>query len=127
MGAADQLRNAAAKARKRYDGTFRRLVDLAHDSITVGSPLTGAPGQPVGTGTLRDSWEKSYPAPNTALIATSEPYARQEEDGISYAHGGKSPIDQHSGVGGPHSLKLTVAGMQRLLDAAVEEELRAEP
>lgn len=120
MSAGDQLRRIGRKAPVVYDSVFTRLVDLAHESIQVGSPLTGAPGQQVDEGTLRASWQKFYPTPGTALIATDRPYAQQEEDGISYAHGG-TPITQRSEVGGPGSRALTVAGMQRLADQAVRD------
>jgi hypothetical protein len=125
MGASEQLRSIGEKARRHYNAVFQRLPDLALNSIRDGSPLTGAPGQPVGRGELRDSWTRSDIAPGEVLLSTRLPYARQEEDGISYAHGGE-PIQQHAGSGGPHSVKLTAAGMQRLVDQAVDDELRTE-
>lgn len=120
MSAADDMRRIGRNAQRDYHDVFTRTVDLAHDSIQNGSPLTGAPGQQVDQGTLRASWQKWYPSSTEAMIATDRPYAQQEEDGISYAHGGK-PIVQRSQVGGPHSRKLTVAGMQRIVDQATAE------
>lgn len=84
-------------------------------SIVEGSEITGAPGQQVDSGELKGSWQRWFTSPTEQIIATDKPYALQEEDGISYAHGGK-PIVQHSAVGGPHSTKLTVAGFSKIVE-----------
>jgi hypothetical protein len=131
VSAADDLRRIAIKGVTNYRALFPGVVDLAHDSIQNGSALTGSPGQPVGQygpgyhpgkvgGVLKASWQKWYPSPTEAMIATDAPYALQEEEGISYAHGGE-PITQRSSVGGFHSRKLTVAAMQRIVDFVTQQ------
>jgi hypothetical protein len=101
-----------------------------HESIAVGSPITGSPGQPVGQygpgyhagevgGTLRASWQVEFPTDDTARVTTKSDWAEQNEDGIARPGGG--PYLQRSGVGGRHSVALTLAGAQRLLDHVVKE------
>lgn len=113
MSAADDLRAIRKKVETRYSEIFTGVVDLAHDSIQNGSPITGSPGQQVDKGDLKASWQKWYPSPNEAMIATDKPYAEQEEEGI--AASGKT-IVQRSKVGGPHSRALTIAGLQTITD-----------
>ncbi|HXG70336.1 MAG TPA: hypothetical protein VNJ04_06940 [Gemmatimonadaceae bacterium] len=93
------------------------VVEKAHESIQTGSPITGAPGQPVDTGALRASWQVEYPAANEALISTNLEYAQPIEDGIG-KHG---PLQLRSAVGGWHSLKMTVAGFQRIVNHVTRE------
>lgn len=51
-----------------------------------------------------------------ALVATKLEYAPAIEDGIG-PHG---PMSLRSAVGGFHSVKITVAGAQRIVDEAVK-------
>lgn len=102
----------------------RKLPPMAHDvfvnvasavkqSITDGSAVTGAPGQPVQTGNLKASWQLTFESPTEALIATNVEYAPAIEEGI--ARGGK-PMHLRSQVGGFHSVALSAAGLQRICD-----------
>lgn len=118
MSASDDLRAVRRTLETRYPDVFTGLVDLAHDSIQNGSPITGAPGQQVDHGDLKASWQKWYPSPEEAMISTDSPYAEQEEEGI--AASGKA-ITQRSQVGGPHSRKLTVAGLPAILDIVTRQ------
>jgi len=89
------------------------IVARMHESIRgtgTPDPLTGAPGQPVDTGFLRNSWQTRFEG-DTGIISTNAAYARGIEDGIS-ASG--TPIRFKSKVGGAHSVKLTVAGASRI-------------
>lgn len=93
-----------------------------HNSIVFGSPLTGAPGQvvaDVGGGNLRDSWQLTFPTPDTAMSATKVAYAQSNEDGIARPGGG--PYIQRSAIGGRHSVALTVAGFQKIVDHVVRQ------
>ena len=45
---ADLLREFAAKVERRTQTVFLNTVSAAHESITIGSAVTGSPGQPVG-------------------------------------------------------------------------------
>lgn len=61
----------------------QRLLDACaaavYQSIVHGSPITGAPGQPVATGELRDSWEIKRISSERREISTTSPYARAIE------------------------------------------------
>ena len=91
-----------------------------HRSVQEGSPITGAPGQPVDTGALRASWQIQFESPYTALVSTNLDYAPAIEDGV----GPFGPMTQRSLVGGYHSVKLTIAGWQRVVDATVAKVVK---
>lgn len=111
----DQLRAWAAEIKEREQRVFAGCVAAAKQSITLGSAITGAPGQPVDTAELRDSWTEEHTGPREAVIYTDKVYARSIEDGVSYAHDGQ-PLTLRSQVGGFHSVKLTRRGWQALVD-----------
>jgi hypothetical protein len=105
--------------RKTEQVTDRVLLDAAmtvHRSITVGDPLTGAPGQPVDTSNLKDSWGpvpvKS--APGVYDILSDVIYAPVIEYNIRGA-------TLRSAVGGFHSRALTIAAWQNIVDDAVRK------
>lgn len=83
----------------------------AFDSIVNGSAATGAPGQPVDKGDLKDSWERSSPTPTSRLIASDNGHAVAVEEN----YGGHA---YHSG--GSHSVAATYTSAERL----AEQELR---
>lgn len=87
---------------------------LMHESITVGSRLTNAPGQPQDDGDLLKSWTLKV-TKHSAESVSNSPYARQNEDGLR--RGGK-PYVQRSAKGGRHSVRLTRRGMQRIVNEA---------
>jgi len=116
-GFRDGLRDFSVDLENATLATITDFVLMSHASIVEGSAVTGAPGQPVDTGALRSSWQTEWEGPGEAVIATDLPYATSIEDGVSYAHGG-SPMTLRSPTGGFHSVKLTVAGAQALLNAA---------
>lgn len=76
---ADQLVRFADKVEARQQAIFTGVVDTMFESVVRGSALTGAPGQPVRTGRLRDSWTVRYEKPTVAIISTNAPYARAIE------------------------------------------------
>jgi hypothetical protein len=92
---------------------FVNTASAAHSSIQNGSTVTGAPGQPVDTGNLKSSWQLNFTSPTAAEITTNVVYAKGIEEGIS-SHG--TPITFRSSVGGAHSVALTRANLQRLVD-----------
>ncbi len=106
----------AIKVRKRHKVLFQTFTIEVARSIRFGSDLTGAPGQPVDTGTLRDSWIERYLSEWMWRISTSIDYAAYIEDDV----GG-----HNYRVGGPHSVKLTVLGAERILARAKEVANRA--
>jgi hypothetical protein len=99
------------KTEKRANAVFVNVAALTKASITDGSPVTASPGQPVDTGFLKNSWQLTFPAPNVAEIVTNCEYARAIEDNTRGA-------TLRSKVGGFHSVKYTVAGFSRLVEAA---------
>ena len=115
---ADQLHNFTAKVPRVTQAAFVGTVTAAWHSIQFGSPITGAPGQPVARGELRDSWQISEQTRTSALISTDKKYALSNEDGI--ARPGRGPYKQvNPAIGGRWSVALTRAGIQPLLDSEV--------
>lgn len=114
MSFADDLKRFSAKVDARNKAIFVNTASAAKDSIVNGSSVTGAPGQPVQDGILRGSWQLQYESPTAALISTNAAHAQSNEDGIARPSGG--PYIQRSPVGGRHSVKLTVLGIDRLIE-----------
>ena len=121
------------KIEARNKAVFLSTAAKVHESITVGSATTGAPGQPVDTGFLRASWTLTN-MPDGAEIATNVAYAPVIEHNLRTAYdakGEKGPKRVNpdgsfrrpvkSTVGGHHSVKLTVSAADRLLAEAVRE------
>lgn len=115
MSFADDLKRFAVLAEERTMAVHEGVTDLAHQSIVYGSAVTGAPGQPVApgrnpnAGKLRDSWTKESPEPGVSVISTPVDYAPDVED---------NPRGVHFSNHGPHSVKLTLAAGQRMVDDA---------
>lgn len=104
----EHLRLIPAQARAHVEAEFAEIVVEAYDSIKFGSTITGAPGQPVDTANLRNSWLFEFGDPLHATISTLIEYAVAVEDGVG-PHG---PVKYGlSGVGGSHSVSLTLLGM----------------
>jgi hypothetical protein len=127
---ADDLQRFTAKVETRSQTVFLNTVAAAYESITDGSVLTGSPGQPVGQygpgyhegevgGELKASWQQHFISPTVAEIVTNSPYAKQNEDGIARPSGGE--YRHLSTVGGRHSVALTAAGIQRIVDAETKK------
>ena len=117
---ATQIAQFGQKALAKADAVFVRTGDLALQSVVVGHPATGAPGQPVVSGELRDSWRIRREG-QAITVSTPLFYAPWIEDGVR----GETPIQDGPSPGGPHSVKLTVAGMPRLVEQAVREVVGA--
>ena len=108
-------RETIVKLGTMLSDVFTQVAQEAQRSIVEGSEITGAPGQPVDTGHLKGSWQLVFDSPNTAIIGTNVVYAESIEDGLSSAHGG-TPMTLRSTTGGFHSVALTVAGFNRIVD-----------
>lgn len=127
---ADLLRQFTVKATRIANDVFVNSGSACLDSIQNGSQLTGSPGQPVGQygpgyhpgkvgGELKASWDMTFESPTEILVATNnQDYAVQNEYGVS-ATGG--PYVQRSTVGGRHSVALTVAGFEKIVEAEVKK------
>lgn len=108
---------------------FEAIGRMASESIVEGSPLTGAPGQPVDTGVLKASWTRTYLDANTQLIASggqASAYNYIIENGIADVASRSGNVTGHtqvrltlrSPVGGFHSVALTIASFPQLVAAA---------
>lgn len=115
MSFASDLKSFVVRTESRLPEVVAATGVLALESIKVGSPITGAPGQPVDTGALRNSWQLEMESPLRALVSTNIEYAPAIEEGIG-PHGA---MTLRSAVGGFHSRSKTIAGGQRLVDEAV--------
>ena len=58
--AADQIREFTLRFKAQSDAHFANVGSAMQASIQDGSPVTGAPGQPVDTGYLRATWTLSF-------------------------------------------------------------------
>lgn len=126
------LQKFSRKIETLTNDVFVGVVEECERSIVSGSEITSAPGQPVGQygvgynqgavgGFLKGSWQRWFTSPTEAHIATSAVYAPSIEDGVSYAHGG-TDMNLRSSVGGFHSVKMTIAGFQRIVDYVVRKQ-----
>jgi hypothetical protein len=122
------LQRFRLKAEARARAVFTNVASATKFSVTDGSPITGAPGQPVVTGNLKGSWQLTFPAPWVAEImatgiapdGTDVGYARVIEYNLRGANIPAGP-PKGSVVGGAHSVALTKAGFSRLVEAANAE------
>lgn len=109
--AAQDLKAWAAKVERNLHAIFLNTATAVRDSVVEGSPVTGAPGQPVDTGNLKSSWVLAFTEPGVAEVSTNVEYAPAIEDGVG-PHG---PMTLRSKVGGFHSVKLTRSNFDRLV------------
>jgi hypothetical protein len=116
MGFSDDVKRWTQKAEAQQRQVFVGTVLAVHESIVQGSPITGAPGQPVDTGALKSSWQADVQG-DVGVVATNVVYAPVIEDGVG-PHG---PLTLRSEVGGFHSVALTRAGFERLVEDQVQK------
>lgn len=114
------LQAFAKKVEQRTKDVFVGSVNGVRTSITEGSVITDAPGQPVDTGNLRGSWITEFPQQWVGEVSTNVRYAEAIEEGMG-PHG---PMTLRSGVGGFGSVKKTRANFQALVDSVVAEVCR---
>ena len=125
-----QLRDFNAKLARRVHDVFVRSTEEVQESIVEGSPVTGAPGQPVDTGLLKGSWVPKRH--ERFLWDTSTPVAYApvvEEGGLTMASSRSGAMSGsrytlRSESGGWHSVKTTRAAWQKIVDHAVREVAR---
>jgi len=120
------------KVERRARHVFVEGTSRVRSSVTDGDPVTGAPGQPVDTGTLKGSWQEQFVEPWRSIVSTNVAYARAIEEGVIEPHERQaytrsdgvevsattvrgSTITLRSEVGGFHSVKLTRAGWPRIV------------
>jgi hypothetical protein len=108
----EQFRAESYAALARRRAIFVDAATEVQRSVTVGSEITGAPGQPVASGALRDSWIPEFLDANTWRTSTNLPYALPIEEGV----GRFGPLTLRSAVGGFHSVALTIANFDRIVE-----------
>ena len=106
------------KLDRRMDAVFLDAVGVALESIKIGHAISGAPGQPVQTGNLLNSWDQKVHSKTTATLFSTADYAEHIEEGIG--------MTVRSAVGGFHSVKMTVAAWSRIMNASVEKVVSQE-
>ena len=122
----DEFRTFIVHVRAVTKEIFDGVVEETRRSIVEGSEITGSPGQPVGQygpgyhngklgGTLKASWETQEVSDFVAVISTDAEYAPYIEDGGN----SRGEFQLRSSVGGFHSVKQTLVGMPRIVDAVV--------
>ena len=132
-----------AKVQARQQAVFVNTAVAVQDSIKFGSIVTGAPGQPVDTGNLLGSWQMTFPQVDVAEISTNVEYAPAVEENWvephqrgpytrkDGAHVREHGVKGHTfsitlpypGRGGPHSVALTRAGFDLLVNDVVRTTL----
>lgn len=115
MSFTSDLAAFTAKVEARQQAVFVNTAVAVKDSITVGSPVTGSPGQPVDTSNLLNSWQLSFPTQSTAEITTNVVYAPAIEEGVG-PHGA---LTLRSAVGGFHSVAATRSNFDLLVGDVV--------
>ncbi len=111
MSFGDDVRRFIQRVEQRQRAVHNAVCDAAFVSIVEGSPVTGAPGQPVDTGNLKNSWQNIITGPLEREIVTNVVYAPDIEEGT---RNGRN-MTLRSQVGGFRSVALTRAGWQRLV------------
>lgn len=107
MSFASQIQAFTLKADKLVQKAFVDSVGEVQRSVVEGSEITGAPGQPVDTGFLKNSFIGEFTSATEWQITTNTEYAPFIEDKQGAF---VSP------TGGAHSVKLTRAGWQKIVD-----------
>lgn len=126
MSAAADMKAIRVKIAERFGELHLGLVLEVKRSIQEGSTLTGAPGQPVAPkdgGNLIGSWQDTHPETFRSLVATNVEYAPSIEEGQQPPYTTASgklvtprPMQFRSEVGGAHSVALTRAGWDRIVE-----------
>jgi hypothetical protein len=103
----DDLTKFSVKTGRLEQDVFVGCTEEVHRSIVEGSEITGAPGQPVDTANLRNSWTPQFLDANTWQDTTHVEYAEYVEDNVRGV-----TFKNH----GPHSVKLTRVGFPKIVE-----------
>ena len=95
------------------ENVFRDVAVAAWDSVVHGSSVTGAPGQPVRTKKLLESFGSGPRFANSRLA-----FIESTDEKAIYVEIDARGIDFKTG--GPHGLKLTEMRFQPLIDASTQ-------
>ena len=103
-----------ADAEQRVLDTITFAREEVERSVREGSELTGAPGQPVDTSNLRNSWAWVRESFLVDVLQTNVEYAPFIEDGGNDL----AAFTLRSEVGGFHSVKLTISAWDDIVNFA---------
>lgn len=113
----DGLKGWVAKVEIQNRDILSGVADEVYRSVVNGSELTGAPGQPIDTGHLHDSWQLVKSLPLNAVVGTNVDYAPAIEAGIG-PHGA---MTVRSKVGGFYSAVKTVQNFDRIVEHVTKQ------
>jgi hypothetical protein len=109
----NDLGRFSEKLQRRHRAWFVIASETTLIHIKEGSPVSGAPGQPVQTRHLYNNWGPvRYVAAWVSEILTNVTYAKPIEEGVG-PHG---PLTLRSRVGGFHSLLRIRRNWQRVIE-----------
>lgn len=130
-----QLEQFADNAERRLLDTFVLATQEARRSVVEGSPLTGAPGQPVDTGTLIGSFIEEFRGALVWELTSRLRYALPIEEGKRMSKGNvalevvfsppgqgsriRNGRDRKSKVGGYGSIARTIAAWPDIVSVSV--------
>jgi hypothetical protein len=117
MSARSDMEGIVLRIAAKNRAVFVLVATIVQLELTMGGPITGAPGQPVDTGALRASYIAAFLDERTWQTSTNLPYARGIEDGVG-PHGA---LTLRSNVGGFHSIKLIRVGFPAIVSYAMRE------
>jgi hypothetical protein len=109
----DQLNRFVLKVETKSRAVFVGVTTEVQRSVVFGSELTSAPGQPVDTGNLRDSWIGEFLDATTWQLTTNVDYAQIVEENVRGV-----TFKNH----GPRSVLLTVLHFPRIVAAVAARE-----
>ncbi|HEV8448579.1 MAG TPA: hypothetical protein VGQ44_17235 [Gemmatimonadaceae bacterium] len=110
-GFADAIRSFGLKVKAQSENVVAGSAIEVLRSIKTGSELTGAPGQPVDTARLLNSWQLEQLSRLLWSVSTNVEYAPPIEEGV----GRFGPLTLRSQVGGFHSVASTRANFDRIV------------
>ncbi len=110
----NQLKAFGLTTEQKVRRSFVFATQEVRQSVVKGSPVTGAPGQPVDTSTLLNSWVAEFISKTEWQLTTNVKYAVFIEDGGNDL----GPFLLRSQVGGFHSVKLTRTNWDRIVEFA---------
>jgi len=110
----NQLKGFGITTETKVRNAFVFATQEVRESVVNGSEVTGAPGQPVDTSNLKTSWQGDFLSRTEWELSTNVAYAIYIEDGGNDL----GPFQLRSQVGGFHSVKLTRANWDRIVEFA---------
>lgn len=109
MTFSDDIARFIAKTEQKFVAVREGVDTETFRSMRDGSEITGAPGVPISSGKLHDSYTMEKSGDET-VMGSDSPYAQAVEENWG-------EVVYHNG--GPHSTELTVLGFPRIVETVV--------